>query len=119
MNTPTGRDGMKKSIRSLDQLAQIVPPPRDLWPEIAAQIAQDKQGAAPRSRGGPNPVTRPQWVALAAVVAALAVGMWVGRNVIPVGGSPSPLAEIGGAQDVVAAAYINDPRYQKDREELV
>src|SRR5690348_13263026 len=119
MNTPTGSDGMKKRIRSLDQLAQSVPPPRDLWPAIAEEIAKDAKGAGKRGRDGANPVTRPQWVALAAVVAALAVGVWFGRNVIPLGGSPSQMAEIGGAEDVITAAYIKDPRYMRDRAELV
>jgi hypothetical protein len=119
MNTPNGSDGVKK-IRSLDQLAQNIPPPRDLWLGIAAEIAQDAKGAGAHGRDkGANPLTRPQWFALAAVVAALAVGVWVGRNVIPVGGTPSQLAEIVGARDVVSAAYIKDPRYMRDREELV
>lgn len=120
MSTPNGSDGMKKSVRSLDQLAQSIAPPRDLWPGIAAEIAKDSQAADARGRDRvTNPVTRIQWVALAAVIAALAVGVWVGRNVIPVGGSPSQLAEIGGAQDVITAAYIRDPRYMRDRAELV
>jgi hypothetical protein len=119
MNTPTGSDGMKKPIRSLDELAQSVPPPRDLWPAIAAEIAKDAKSAGKRGRYGANPVTRLQWVALAAVVAALAVGVWVGRNVIPIGGSPSQIAEAPGAQDVITATYIKDPRYMRDRAELV
>lgn len=119
MNTPTGSDGMKKPIRSLGELAQSVPPPRDLWPAIAEEIAKDAKVAGKRGRDAANPVTRLQWVALAAVIAALAVGVWVGRNVIPVGGSPSQIAELGGAQDVISAAYIKDPRYLRDRAELV
>jgi hypothetical protein len=119
MNTPTGSDGTQKRIRSLGELAQNVPPPRDLWPAIAAEIAKDAQGASKRGRNGANPVTRTQWVALAAVIAALAVGVWFGRNVIPLGGSPSQMAELGGAEDVITAAYIKDPGYMRDRAELV
>jgi len=118
MNTPTGSDGMKKPIRSLDQLAQSVPPPRDLWPAIAAEIAKEPKGTVKR-RDGVNPVTRTQWVALAAVIAALAVGVWVGRNVMPIAGRPSQIADLNGTQDVITAAYIKDPRYMRDRAELV
>jgi len=117
MNTPNNSDGPRR-IRSLGQLAQDIPPPRDLWPGIAAEIAKDAQGAGARSRDA-NPLTRPQWAALAAVVAALAVGVWVGRNVIPGGAQSVPIADGGNAQDVVAAAYIKDPRYMRDRAELV
>src|SRR6185436_3280656 len=103
MNTPNDSDGGKR-IRSLDQLAQDIPPPRDLWPGIAAEIAKDAKGAGGRSRDDDaNPLSRSQWAALAAVVAALAVGVWLGRNVIP-GGSQSVPA-IGGTQEVVAASY--------------
>jgi hypothetical protein len=119
MNTPTGGDGMKKRIRSLSELPQSVPPPRDLWPAIAAEIAKDTKAAGKRTRHGANPVTRTQWVALAAVIAALAVGVWVGRNVIPIAGPPSKLADFSGAQDVITAAYIKDPRYMHDRAQLV
>jgi hypothetical protein len=119
MNTPNGSDGMKKSVRSLDQLPQNIQPPRDLWPGIAAEMAKDAQGTV-RGRGkGANPLTRTQWVALAAVVAALAVGVWVGRNVIPLDGPPSQLVDGGSAPDVVTAAYIKDPRYMRDRAALV
>ena len=43
-----------------------------------------------------------QWLAAAAVVAALAVGMWLGRNVLPVGALASrpsewPSNDAGGA----------------------
>jgi N-acyl-D-aspartate/D-glutamate deacylase len=61
-----------------------------------------------------------QWAALAAVVAALAVGVWVGRNVLPVGGVQSPEHIAGNTtQDLVSAAYVRDPRYLKDRADLV
>jgi hypothetical protein len=53
------------------------------------------------------------------VIAALAVGVWVGRNVIPIAGPPSKLADFSGAEDVITAAYIKDPRYMRDRAELV
>ncbi|HVY80017.1 MAG TPA: hypothetical protein VG994_03470 [Steroidobacteraceae bacterium] len=116
----TNHGDNEKRVHSLDQLAQDIPPPHDLWAGIAAAIEKDAKGKGTRRRdASTNPVTRLQWVALAAVIAALAVGVWVGRNVIPVGGTPSQLAEIGGAEDVITAAYVKDPRYLRDRAELV
>jgi N-acyl-D-aspartate/D-glutamate deacylase len=121
MNTSNGSDG-KTGIRSLGELAQNVPPPRDLWPAIAAEISQDAARAGMADKSGTNRISRTQWLALAAVIAALAVGMWIGRSVLPVKGAQAPpiAATTGsGAQDVVAAAYLKDPRYVKDRADLV
>jgi N-acyl-D-aspartate/D-glutamate deacylase len=121
MNTSNGSDG-KTGIRSLGELAQNVPPPRDLWPAIAAEISQDAARAGMADKSGTNRISRTQWLALAAVIAALAVGMWIGRSVLPVKGAQAPpiAATTGsGAHDVVAAAYLKDPRYVKDRADLV
>jgi len=54
------------------------------------------------------------------VIAALAVGMWVGRNLLPIGGARSPerVANAGG-QELVAAAYVTDPRYVKDHAAMI
>lgn len=113
----TNESGSRR-VRTLGQLPGEISPPRDLWPGIAAQIAQDAAGgAAPRRLHAP---TRMQWAALAAVVAALAIGMWLGRNVLPVGGMQSPQQLAGnGSTGLQAAAYLQDPRYLKDRAELV
>jgi hypothetical protein len=120
MTANDGNDGTKTGIRSLGQLAQSIPPPRDLWPGIAAEISRD--GLRPGSAAGRRSLapSRMQWAALAAVVAALAVGMWVGRTMLPVGGKQSPeqIASTA-AQDVVAAAYVKDPRYVRERDQLV
>jgi hypothetical protein len=120
MASSKGNDDTKAGIRSLSQLAQDIPPPRDLWPGIAAEISRDAQRAGDftgkRRSYAPS---RMQWAALAAVVTALAVGMWVGRNLLPVGGTQSaPQIASNGTQDLLAAAYIN-PRYARERAELV
>jgi hypothetical protein len=122
MNTSNGSDGTKAGIRSLGQLAQNVPPPRDLWPAIAAEISKGGIRAGAADKSSPNTISRMQWLALAAVVAALAVGVWIGRAVIPAKGVDAPqlvAALDAGTHDVVAAAYLKDPRYVKDRAELV
>lgn len=78
-DTPT------RTIRALDELRTDLPPAHDLWPGIAAAIA------APRAR-------HPTWawarsstrelglglrLGLAATVACLAIGVWIGRASVP------------------------------------
>ena len=79
----TTQDGEKRTMSSLGELSRNVAPPRDLWPSIASQIAtRDLRApaASERKRLWPSGM---QWAALAAVVSALAVGIWVGRSVLP------------------------------------
>lgn len=120
MAANNGNDGTKQGIRSLDQLAQNIPPPRDLWPSIAAEISGSAPGAGDSRAKRSYAPSRMQWAALAAVVTALAVGMWVGRTLLPVG-SAQPPGQIAsnGTQDVVAASYMKDARYMRERAQLV
>ena len=78
-------NGERKVVNSLRDLPTAVQPPRDLWAGIEARIAAEGHIAAEagtRKRAGSN-LSRLHWMAAAAVVAALAVGMWVGRSVLP------------------------------------
>ena len=105
-----------KRVSSLGQLAQPITPPRDLWPAIAAEISKTPvAGSIPVKRSA-----RLQWVAAAAVVCALAVGMWIGRNVLPLGGAQPAqrVANNAGAQ-VLSASYVTDPRYVQERATLI
>lgn len=95
--TTNGTDGRKRSVSSLGELSRNVAPPRDLWPAIATQISG--ANASPGSSAGERRRLRPtgmQWAALAAVVAALAVGIWVGRSVLP-SSAPPRVADDGRA----------------------
>ena len=85
-----GTDGTTRSVSSLGELSRDVAPPRDLWPSIAAQIdvhagkgESVRQAPVSRSRLRPSGM---QWAALAAVVSALAIGIWLGRTVLPPNG---------------------------------
>jgi hypothetical protein len=66
-----------------------------------------------------------QWAALAAVVFALAVGMWLGRSVLPTSNLRPPVNvaangnPANGAQPVLAASFVTDPRYIKERESMI
>jgi len=74
---------------------------------------------------------RPSWLAAAAMVASVAVGVWIGRSVLPgvssgVSGpagavATNPPADVVAATQATAfdAAYLNDPRYQRQRAALV
>ena len=120
MASTNGNDGGKRSVNSLRELSRDVPPPRDLWKGISAEIAKDGPRDARAAGGSRLRPTGMQWAALAAVICALAVGMWLGRTLLPVGGSQSSerMASNGGAE-FVAAAYVNDPRYTKQRASMI
>lgn len=128
-----GTDGNSRKVGSLGELSRNVAPPRDLWPSIAAQITA--AGVSPDSTGGERRRLRPtgmQWVALAAVVAALAVGIWLGRSVLPAGEVQGPATLAANpssgkpASGVAAvdpnsqpAAFVTDPRYTMQRAALI
>jgi hypothetical protein len=134
----SANDNGERKVTSLRELPQSVEPPRDLWSGIEARIAAERR-AADATVGGrgatPQRVpSRPSWFAVAAVTAALAVGMWVGRSLLPSTshttttlGGPGTSAHISpgkgiaagnGANDVLQAAYVTDPKYRQQREAL-
>jgi len=132
--------GKRKVATSLRDLPQSVQPPRDLWASIESQIVaqqqdtQHKVPAAPRSAA--RNMAHLRWMAAAAVIAALAVGMWIGRTMMPTGTQPTEIARntpppatggnsqsinIGGSGNGGAfqAAYFADPKYRQTREDLL
>jgi hypothetical protein len=145
-------NGERKVVSSLRDMPRSIAPPRDLWAGIEASIAADRQAttaeanaadvsagsrdntitdlASRRSPGSARQFTRLRWMAAAAVIAALAVGMWVGRAVMP---TTQPIANTGEGTNTIAkngppkvidepsalqAAYIADPRYRQQRAAL-
>src|SRR3984885_11044801 len=97
-------NGEHKVVTSLRDMPRSIAPPRDLWAGIEARIAADRQAdtgesntaevsagsrdntvtdLGSRRRSGARQFTRLRWMAAAAVIAALAVGMWVGRTILP------------------------------------
>jgi hypothetical protein len=127
MSGKQGRDEAK--VSSLRELSPAIEPPRDLWPQIEARLAAERSAtpgrAAPRSaRSWAVP---PRWLGAAAMVASVAVGVWIGRSLLPTGG-PAPdgtvpasaaLSTLPGAATALDASYVSDPRYQRDRAALV
>ena len=122
-------NGERKVVNSLRDLPTAVQPPRDLWAGIEARIVAEGHIAADagtRKRAGSN-LSRLRWMAAAAVVAALAVGMWVGRSVLPTTRpttSPRMSTSItftlptNDGTAALQAAYFADPKYRKQREAL-
>jgi hypothetical protein len=128
MNEPPRR------IASLAELPQEMPPTHDLWPGIAARIA-------------PQPVRRPvrAWrpvAAVAATLAILAVGIWIGRSAAPVQMAAAPVQiaaapmqkaaapeeaavapvlapDARGPTATLLAAFTPDARYQHARQQLL
>jgi hypothetical protein len=104
-------------VTSLRELPMDIAPGRDLWPEIEARLGAER-GAGP-SRFGSKPQLH--LLALAAVISAVAVGVWLGRNVLPGANQPAPStaqanpdtgsdatqssSALGGA-NVLPAAYV-------------
>ena len=147
MAMTNGTDGNKRKLGSLGELSRNVAPPRDLWPSIAAQISANTSDAPPSSERRRLRPTGMQWAALAAVVSALAVGIWLGRSVLPAEpsakeslalsrpaieglptgsqatGSPANGAIANGAPAVdpnsLPASFVTDPRYTMQRAALI
>ncbi len=153
----------ERKITSLRDLPLDIAPPRDLWQEIEGRIAAEaatKAGSAAKSRAGTGAIhgssarndgrrLRPapmQLIAAAAVVAALAIGIWIGRAVLPGpgavgGGAPQiastnpPAAGASGKESgakhsgeaakpasdsgALPAEYFMDARYVRQRAELM
>jgi hypothetical protein len=111
---------------SLRELPKSIEPPHDLWPRIEAQLSDSASatatGAMPaRSRG-----TRLRWLAAAAMVGCVAVGVWIGRSLLP--GLPGgPTGPAGAANQLMPdlnrtafdVAYVSNPRYAQERAALV
>jgi len=88
-------------------------------------------GRAPgATRGAAMPQRRRgqalRWLAAAAMVASLAVGVWIGRSLVPGAGggvAPSTTANRssvpGVAPTTFDTTYVSDPRYERQRTALV
>jgi hypothetical protein len=115
-------------VRSLGELPRAIEPKRDLWPDIQARlsVARPLTGTVqqlPLRRRFPSL----QVFAAAAMVATLAVGVWIGRSLLPgVTGAVAPptttlikIPPMFGTPTAMDAAYMTDPRYQRDRAALL
>ena len=103
-----------RRVNRIDELAQSLPPPRDLWPAISAAIEADRAAAvniAPR---------RMRWLpaaGMAAAVALVTVGIFIGRVIAP---APQTVAgtQVTQAPELMPAA-LRDANYRKQRDTLL
>lgn len=146
MTNANGHDGHGKSkmkVTSLRDMPQGVEPPRDLWAGIEARINAERQqagkggvdeGDPANESSGPQRYSSPRrraqlrWLAAAAMIGTLAVGIWIGRNSVPNVGpathSTAPDANTmamtpKNSAEFVQAAYLADPKFREQRAELV
>jgi hypothetical protein len=126
----------ERKISSLRDLPLDIAPPRDLWQGIEAQLAprgareSGSRDGAPRDGVGSarrfGRQGRMRILAAAAMIAALAVGIWIGRAVLPLPGKPPAgtgltASHNGSSNEPSAwhAAYVMDSKYTRQRAVLV
>ena len=115
-----------RKVKSLGELSPAIEPPRDLWPQIEARLGSTA-AAPPATAPARRPHAQLRWLAAAAMVASVGVGIWVGRDLLPINGatsvSPPQTAAVRAAASPEGAAldasYVSDPRYQRQRNELM
>jgi hypothetical protein len=108
----------RRLVRGPGELPRDIAPSRDLWPAIASRIAatpQDAQGE-PVAAWPPRAPRRPRaaWtygLGLAATVACLAIGIWIGRTTAP--------PATGASAAVLATALAPDARFARERQALL
>jgi len=124
MNEPT-----PSKVRRLSELPRNIAPPTDGWPALEARLresapSQPDAGALPDRNSKPVRRWRPQVMriaALAAVLAAIAVGISIDRLILSPG---HPTPEVAarptrGEGAGIPVAYVTDPRYVHEREALL
>jgi len=114
--------GPKDSVVRLRDLPQAIEPERDLWPQIEARIAAPRAASpAPAAAGAARrrTIAARAYLAAAAMVACVAVGVWIGRSMLP-GAGPAPLAQAARAESgAMQTAWVSDPRYQREHARLM
>jgi hypothetical protein len=125
----TAGDSGGRKVMSLSDLPQAIEPKRDLWPQIEARL-NEIQAAAPDTGAKLIPPyqsrARLRWLAAAAMVASVAVGVWLGRSVLPgtqpatvTAALPGSVSAAPDAPTAIDAAYVSDTRYQHQRAALL
>ena len=110
----------KRTVTTLRELPQGIEPGRDLWPQIEAQIAGRSAVRAVVTGGARRGAVAPRtYLAAAAMVGCIAVGVWIGRSVLP-GADSVPLAQSARPESgTTQTAWVADPRYQRQHEQLM
>jgi hypothetical protein len=118
-------DSDERTVKSLAELPRTIEPGRDLWPGIEARLRASAPAATQPQPDVRARLTRLRWLASAAMVASVAVGVWIGRDLVPLGARGVPSASVPATPATLSqaaavdAAYISDPRYRHQRAELM
>src|ERR1043165_5051626 len=107
----------KRRVKGLGELPRDIPPARDLWPAIAEAIQADlAMKAVPDGR------RRMGWwpaVGLAASVALVALGVFIGQNIKPDGAPQGLVNTTVPTNDAnMIKASVRQAEYQKQRDQL-
>ena len=124
------KDSSSQKIRSLAELPQEIPPPRDGWPALEARLRDSAMSGSDRSEAGEGagaPASRPRTrvtriAALAAALAAVIVGISIDRRILrPLHPARPeiPTAGLTPGDGGQAVAYITDPRFLRERAALL
>jgi len=124
----------QERITALREVHQALEPRRDLWSGIEARIKAgpneaDARGPAAKSATAQSAVggwrrssAGRRFLAAAAVLAALALGVWIGRSALP-GGNPGLPSNPGLTRyiqpDMTHSPFMLDARYSRERAALV
>jgi hypothetical protein len=106
-----------RRVKRLDELAQSLPPPRDLWPAISAAIETPEGRREGTASAAPR---RSFWMpaaGMAAAVVLVTIGVLIGRGIAPV--AETQLAQSQSADAMVVPAALRDANYRKQRDELL
>lgn len=123
-------DRAPPKIRRLSELPRDIQPPHDGWAALEARLRESgmpQADAGAQPAGGMVPARRwrprmMQIATLAAVLAAVVVGMSIDRWILAPGQPNSPVASVpgsGSADRGIPVSYVTDPRYQRERAELL
>jgi hypothetical protein len=118
--------GGSRRLTSIRELPSSIAPSRDLWSSIEATLRDEARLAAERHSKRRFRPSGLQVAALAAVVAALAVGVWIGRTLLPTnsGAVNAPIIASDSSsqseqREALPAAFVTDPRYLQQRAALL
>ena len=117
MTTPE----VKRKVKRLDELAQSLPPPRDLWPAISQAI--EAHETEKKLASLPQRQRRSVWMpafGVAAAVMLVAIGVIIGVNINTPGANTMAAAQGSDAADpAIIPAALRDANYRKQRDVLL